>query len=258
MMNTDLWERFWAAADAADARRRADEEEHTRRFTQLEMAIEERLGGLVGRRVAELGAGAGTHAFLFARRGARAAVVDRSPAALRLAEELFRTESLAVEPIDADLLQPPPQHRDSFDVVMSFGVVEHYRGKQRVDVVRAHFDWLRPEGVALVSVPNSLCPSYRGWKWWLERSGRWEFGYEQPFSPSELRRAGAIAGATDIAIVGSSAVGDAFRFFAPVVAFKLSRGRVALPELEVASPLDRYLGYSLTLVATKPRLEHAP
>ena len=89
-------------------------------------------------------------------------------------------------------------------------------------------------------------------EWWLERTGRWQFGYEQPFTPVELRRAGALAGAVDLEIIGSSAIGDALRFATPMVAAKLSRGRVRPPEVELGSPLDRYLGYALTLVATKP------
>ncbi len=67
-----------------------------------------------------------------------------------------------------------------YDLSMSFGLSEHFKGNHRVLINKAHFDVLRPDGIALISVPNKNNPPYRIFKFIAERTGRWTVGEEYP------------------------------------------------------------------------------
>jgi SAM-dependent methyltransferase len=251
-VSLDIWNDYWRTTSVTDAFNRVAQEERSLRFRRLEDELAQRLGPLAGLRTVELGAGPGVTSLALARRGAGVTLVDRVPSALEIASELARKMGVKVELVGADLFKPPPEHVGSFDVALSFGVAEHFEGDERKRVVLAHLEWLRPGGVAVVSVPNRLCPTYRLWKWWLQRKDLWPYGYEEPFTPQELRHIGHALGGVDITLIASSAIGDLLRFATPMVVHKASRGRVALPAVEAPSPFDTLFGYAITLVLSKP------
>lgn len=251
-MSTEIWDRYWETSTVDDALRRVEEEQLSRRFAALTSSLLTRLGSLQGRRFVELGAGAGTTAIAFARRGGEITLVDNSAPALTAGERATAAAQVKADVVDADLFEPPAEHAERYDVAMSFGVAEHFVGDERTRILAAHLRWLRPGGVAVVSVPNSLCPTYRIWKWWLERTGRWQFGFEDPFRPGELRRLVEDVGGEDVQLVGSSAVGDLLRFATPMLAHRASGGRLRLPDLQTSSPLDPILGYALAAVFNRP------
>ena len=68
------------------------------------------------------------------------------------------------------------------------------------ELIRAHHDVLRPGGLALISVPNAACASYRVWKMLLEVPRWWPYGLEIPYSRAELVRRAATAGFTQIQV----------------------------------------------------------
>jgi 2-polyprenyl-3-methyl-5-hydroxy-6-metoxy-1,4-benzoquinol methylase len=251
-MTEDVWDRYWQTTDSSDALKRVAAEERSLRFRRLTEALHRRVGPLEGKRFVELGAGAGTTSISYARRGANVTLVDRSDPALTAAEEAFAAANCDATIMKADLFAPPDEIAGSFDVAMSFGVAEHFAGPERLRVIAAHLAWLKPGGTAVVSVPNSLCPTYRVWKWWLERTDRWIFGFEQPFSPLELRQHARAAGGETVEILAGSAIGDLGRFATPMLVHRLTGGRARLPDVHVRSPADGMLAYVLVAVFARP------
>jgi len=136
----------------------------------------------------EIGAGAGTISAAFARNGARVTVLDYSKEALDVNAALFESFGLKQESLLADALNLPASLLGGFDVAMSFGLAEHFEADDRTRIIKAHFDLLRPGGLAVITVPNRHCWPYRMWKARRELTGKWHFGMEIPYSRAEISR----------------------------------------------------------------------
>ncbi len=203
-----------------------------------------RLGGLKGKQVLELGSGLGRVALLMALRGSRATLVDEDPVALGKARELFALHDLQPETLQLDLLRTPPDALPGgFDVVMSWGLVEHFLAGDRLRVAMIHAAQARSGGLVAISVPNALSPPYALWRFILERTGRWPYGDEFPLSEGDLRALGRGIGIGNTSILLGPLLETMDRFF-------LARaGRLRLPSIRMG-PLD-HLGYQLVLVGTK-------
>ncbi len=208
----------------------------------------------------EIGAGAGTISAVFARHNANVIVLDYSQEALDTSAALFQELDLAQESLLSDALQLPESLIRKFDVSMSFGLAEHFEGGDRARIVKAHFDLLRPGGLAIVSVPNRYCWPYRFWKARRELFGSWQFGLEMPFSRNELARICREIGVDEFDIVGSP-FSSSLDFLIPIGRWKKSLEKRILKDKrfdpkrisqERSGMLGAYLGYALVLVARKP------
>ena len=106
-----------------------------------------------GRRVLEVGCGAGTDLIRFARNGARVTGIDVAPSSIALA-----AQNVALEKLPADLLvadgEALPFGERSFDLVYAHGVVQ-YTTHDRV-LVRECRRVLRPGGMAVFQVYNRI------------------------------------------------------------------------------------------------------
>ena len=103
-------------------------------------------------RVLEIGCAPGKHlAYLAKRRGAKVCGLDYSEPGIANSRELFRRLSLEAEFHCEDLHQStfPEQ---SFDVVYSLGVVEHFQDPK--PAIERHMVMAKPGGVVLITVPN--------------------------------------------------------------------------------------------------------
>ncbi len=208
----------------------------------------------------EIGAGAGTASTIFARMGARVTILDYAPEALTASEDLFRELGLTREPVLADALNPPAALRGKFDVSMSFGLAEHFEDASRIAIIKAHFDMLRPGGLAIITVPNSRCHPYRWWKAKKQRLGTWEWGLEIPFSEEELVSICETIGITDYSIVGSPFL-QTLNFVTPFSRWKRSIEKRVLKDRrfdpariaqEEESWLGHRYGFSITLIGRQP------
>jgi SAM-dependent methyltransferase len=106
-----------------------------------------------GRRVLEVGCGAGTDLVRFARHGAKATGIDLAQSSIDLAVRNFAIERLPAELIVADGEAMPFGER-TFDLVYAHGVVQ-YTSDDRA-LVRECRRVLKPGGIAVFQVYNRL------------------------------------------------------------------------------------------------------
>jgi cyclopropane fatty-acyl-phospholipid synthase-like methyltransferase len=171
-------------------------------------------GQVAGLRTIELGSGRGDLSVLLAERGAKATLLDASDQALVQAERRFDRLGRAAEFVQADLFDLSQRLHRRFDVALSSGVIEHFRGDRRSDAIRAHFDVLRDGGLAVISVPHAWCLPYRLWKGYLELRGWWPYGLEIPYTKRELIRRARETGfrqAEAVALGFWQSIGDRLR-----------------------------------------------
>ena len=106
-----------------------------------------------GKRVLEVGCGAGTDLVRFARGGALVTGVDLSSSAIALARENFRQQGLEADLREADG-ERLPFPSESFDFIYAHGVVQ-YTGADRTLVGECH-RVLKTEGEAVFQVYNRI------------------------------------------------------------------------------------------------------
>jgi SAM-dependent methyltransferase len=141
-------------------------------------------GPVEGRRVLEVGAGSGRDTLELARAGARAVVLDYSPASLALVRRQAREQGLAVDLVRADALAMP--FRDgTFDVIFHQGLLEHFRDPRPLLAENART--VARGGRVIVDVPQTVHP-YTVMKQALIAVDRWFAGWETQFTPGGLER----------------------------------------------------------------------
>jgi len=114
------------------------------------------LAGRRGAKVVEIGSAPGE---LLVRLHARFDLVpygiEYSPRGAEMNQRVFTAHGLdPANVIQTDFLAPEVhgRYRESFDVVLSLGFIEHFRNVE--DVVAKHLNLLRPGGLLIVGVPN--------------------------------------------------------------------------------------------------------
>lgn len=90
-------------------------------------------------------------AWVYSKLGARAAGLDYSDTGVRNCRELFAAMALPIDLYQDDFFANSlPKH--SFDVVASFGFIEHFDDPR--EVVAKHIELVKPGGIALIVIPN--------------------------------------------------------------------------------------------------------
>jgi cyclopropane fatty-acyl-phospholipid synthase-like methyltransferase len=71
------------------------------------------------------------------------------------------------------------------DLVFSVGLIEHFSAEDTKRAIAAHFNLLRPAGVAILSFPTPTI-LYRLIRWIAEMIGLWIFHDERPLPRNEI------------------------------------------------------------------------
>ncbi|MBI3986491.1 MAG: class I SAM-dependent methyltransferase [Lentisphaerae bacterium] len=149
----------------------------------------------------EAGCGYGKFSMLLGLSGAQVTLLDYSATCLESAVEAHRLIGLSPRGVQGDILALPADLEGAFDVVCSFGTLEHFSGKFRLAAFQANARLLRPGGMLFFVVPNRFGIFYR-----IAMGMRRILGlfpddfYEAPFSRSELMRLAAASGVTALEV----------------------------------------------------------
>ncbi len=101
----------------------------------------------------EVGCGRSVWLPHFARQfGVTVTGLDYSPVGCEQARAILAAQGVSGEIVCADLFSPPPPLLGSFDVVFSYGLVEHF--EDTIACVRALSRFLRPNGWLVTVIPN--------------------------------------------------------------------------------------------------------
>ncbi|HUG77692.1 MAG TPA: class I SAM-dependent methyltransferase [Burkholderiales bacterium] len=255
------WDKLWEHAPnrVRELMYNVSQAEHSVVWRAIRRAMEE-YGIRKDSSTIELGAGAGTVSAAFAKQGAHVTVLDYSQAALDTSATVFQSLGLMQASVLADALKLPAEMLGKYDVSLSFGMAEHFEGQDRLIIIKAHFDVLRPGGLAIISVPNLHCWPYRFWKWERELTGRWSFGLELPYTRRELADLCHRLGIRRYRVDGSPFF-SSLNFVLPFARWKRSIDKRVLGDRrfdparvkpERPDRLGPYLGYALFLLAQKP------
>ena len=253
-----LWDQYWEKEVPVEKDIFAlAYEECTISWQQIEKAILAQFGSFAGLKVVEIGAGAGTNSGLMAKRHAAVTVIDYSDAALNRSHEFFTHNGLFAEFVKQDVFTLPEGMLNNYDVSMSYGFAEHFKGHDRLRVFKSHFDLINKGGMAVIAVPNKYNLPYRVFKLVAERLNRWLVGEEYPFSRKELSDLCRKIEIKDYHIYGDSFV-SSFSFLDPLkrdfVRRSLHLGnyyQVSRLRRQKVSFLDKWFGYALILCAGK-------
>ena len=138
-------------------------------------------------KVIEVGCGYGKFSLLLGLIGEKTTLLDYNKEKISLALKIHRCFNLEPQCEIGDLIDLSMKLNGQYDVVCSFGVLEHFSGKYRLLAFQASSRFLRPGGMLFFSVPNSSGLFYRlafGLRKIFCKSKTF---YEKAFSRSELQ-----------------------------------------------------------------------
>lgn len=150
-----------------------------------------------GLRTIETGCGYGRFSMMLGLVGEQVTLLDNNPLAVTTAVRAHQSIGLTSVGVTGDLLNLPDDLLGQFDVVCSFGTLEHFSGQYRLSAFQACANLLRQGGMIFFAVPNRYGIFYRlafGLRKMLGLVS--ENFYEEPFSPAELKEIASHSGIT--------------------------------------------------------------
>lgn len=112
-----------------------------------------------------------------------ATLVDLSIPALTQAYQIFRTKNIAPKLLHKDVINL--RINKKFDLVHSHGLLEHFSGEERKEVIISHIEHIRKGGWLICWVPSPDV-FYNINRWYLTKSNQWIFGFEDPIPTKEF------------------------------------------------------------------------
>lgn len=122
--------------------------------------------------------------------GARVCGLDYSEIGCEVERTILREAGIDGEILCGDLFEPPDALTNRFDVVVSFGLVEHF--DDTASVIRALREYARPGGLLVTVVPNMIGATGVIERW----INRPVYDMHVRLTPRDLATAHAVAGMT--------------------------------------------------------------
>ena len=144
----------------------------------------EKLAGMKGKRVLEVGAGTGRDSFGLVEHGAEVFMLDYAASSLQIIKNIATQEQIDVSPVGGNAFSLPFPD-GTFDIVFHQGLLEHFREKEAANLLRENIRVLRKSGILLVDVPQRY-HIYTVMKHILIAMDKWFAGWEREFSIPEL------------------------------------------------------------------------
>jgi len=116
-------------------------------------------------KIIEIGAGGGTFVSWLSDLFTNVQIIglDYSLVGLKLVKSKVDLHKAAAVSLVAGRLEDLPFVQNSFDLVASFGLIEHYVGPSRLSCIHAHCNLVRRGGVIVIMTPNRRSLLYRSW-----------------------------------------------------------------------------------------------
>ena len=242
----------------------------------IKREILKHFGTFEGLRFVELGAGIGKMSIFMDILGGQTTLIDFNETVIRTAREIQAFFRCKPEILMENALALPASLCGQYDVVMSFGLAEHFLGEERIAIFHSHHYLAKKHGMVVICVPNTLGICYRLSHGIRKVLGKWPKGLpEVPFTRKELKNIASKVGLMDIRIFGGDRLVQDFDYFligntkqaiqryifrekgVESRVFIEDHPREKLQEIMLgndASPgfLDNYLSYPLVLTACNP------
>lgn len=137
-----------------------------------------------GKLLIEIGCGNSAWLAYFVKEyGFQVTGIDYSEIGCRQAEKILANNGATGKIVCADFFSPPADLLGHFDVVVSMGVVEHFRDTEQGIAALAKF--ARPGGLIVTSIPNLV-----GWIGWIQKQiQRAVYDIHVPLDPARLATA---------------------------------------------------------------------
>lgn len=138
-----------------------------------------------GKKILDVGSGTAITSGHLASRGAKMYLVDISQKALNFGRKYFARKKLTGKFFRQDVFNMKLPEK-SFDGVWNGGVIEHFKDKEKVEMIKTMWNMVKPGGVLLIT-----CPNARDWPFMLAkniliRRKKWSFGWEDDLTRSRL------------------------------------------------------------------------
>ncbi len=169
------WEDFWA-------NKREVHEVYSNDNRVLRNLV--KLTDLKGKRVLEVGAGTGRDSFGLVERGATVFMLDYAASSLKIIKDISTEEKIEVSPVGGNAFSLPFPD-GAFDIVFHQGLLEHFREKEALNLLKENVRVLKKGGILLVDVPQRY-HIYTLMKHILIGLDKWFAGWEREFSIPEL------------------------------------------------------------------------
>jgi len=245
-------------------------------FGIIKREILKHFGTFEGLRFIELGSGIGKMSILMDIMGGQTTLIDYNENVIRKAHEVQAFFGCKPEILMENALSLPASIYGQYDVVMSFGLAEHFLGEERIAIFHAHHKLVKKHGMVVIWVPNALGICYRLSHGIIKALGKWPKRLpEVPFTRKELKNIALRVGLTGIRIFGGDRLLRDFDYFLisntkqairkyifrekgrESRIFIEDRPREKLREIMLCNDnslgfLDNYLSYPLVLIACKP------
>ena len=151
----EYWEQSWTDAQVPDPIDPSDASSKNDLNRAMHARFVKVLGerDVRGGRLIEIGCGGSRWLPYFHRTfGCDLSGIDYSPTGIRLSERILEKAGVSATLMHGDFFDPPSQFVEQFDVVTSFGLVEHFKPTARA--VEACARYLRPGGIMITEVPT--------------------------------------------------------------------------------------------------------
>jgi hypothetical protein len=183
-------------------------------FGVIKREILKHFGTFRGLRFVELGAGIGKMSILMDILGGQTTLIDYNESVLKRVHEVQGFFGCEPDLLLENALALPASICGQYDVVMSFGLAEHFLGEERTAIFHSHHKLAKKHGIVVISVPNALGFSYRLSHEISKVLGKWPKGLpEVPFTRKELKNIALRIGLTDIRISGGNRFLWDFNYF---------------------------------------------
>lgn len=131
-------------------------------------------------KILEVGSGTGKISAILACAGHKVTLLDISPKALEISQEVFRLNSVQCDAVIEASMFNMPVESASFDVAWNAGVIEHFTYSEQIRALAEMLRAVRPGGFVITLNPSARGWIYRWGKHKMEKKGIWEFGQEFP------------------------------------------------------------------------------